>query len=55
MKQRINDAQGRKLGDDVNNVARGYGGPNIQVANPEQGAAFVATVHLLKSNPQGEN
>lgn len=55
MKQRINDAQGRKLSNDVNNVARCYGGPNVQVANPEQGAAFVALIHILKSNPQGEN
>lgn len=55
MKQRINNAQGCKLSDDVNNVARCYGGPNVQVANPEQGAAFVALIHILKSNPQGEN
>ena len=55
MKQRINDAQGCKLSDDVNNVARGYGGPNIQVANPEQRSAFMSVSHLLKSNPQGEN
>lgn len=55
MKQRINNAQGRKLNQDMNNVGRRYRGPDIQASNAEQGLAFMSVSHLLKSNPQGEN